>query len=696
MSEQNLYQAIRLSRLKKSPDNVRKTPPTQAEQDELKTSIAARGLLQPLVVKPAARKGYFEVTAGGRRLDMLKALHKEGALPKTYAAPCNVRNGSDGEDSLAENLHRAAMHPADEFVAFAHVIDQGADIAGVAERFGVTEKHVRQRLKLGKAAPEILQAYRDKDIALDILMAFTVADDQHAQLAVWEQVKGVGHISPYAVKQRLTEGSIPLTTGLGRFVGREDYEAAGGRVAVDLFTEEDGGYLEDGALVRRLAEEKLDAAAKALEADWKWATPVLEMNRAVVSGYDRVYPTPVDPPEKIVSEHRDITERLDEMLETPDDDWTEELSEQYERLDARRDELDVIIRNSAEYSKEQMASAGCIVTIDFKGDLEVHAGLVEREETPAQDEAETADAVDGPVSNGHDPSETFAVPVHGADAALRKEHGSSLAHADDLKSYRTQIMKAHLAKRYDVAFDALLYVLCASILQSGYFANPLDLRAVSTPTESSLNDMSESTAYADLRDQEESLVKGWLNLDEADAFAAMSDLSKDEKQALLAWCVAQCLEGQLSYERLANPIVEAIAARLDIDFSAHWRPTADNYWSRVKKSYALEIGGEILGAQWARDFGGAKKTELAKVMERAFDPKRSDALGLAEDVRAKAAGWTPLGFAAAPPRTEAEAEADDDGATAASDAASSDDPQDEASETSIPAFLQGEDASAAA
>ena len=113
MSEQNLYQAIRLSRLKKSPDNVRKTPPTQAEQDELKTSIAARGLLQPLVVKPAARKGYFEVTAGGRRLDMLKALHKEGALPKTYAAPCNVRDGSGGEDSLAENLHRAAMHPAE-------------------------------------------------------------------------------------------------------------------------------------------------------------------------------------------------------------------------------------------------------------------------------------------------------------------------------------------------------------------------------------------------------------------------------------------------------------------------------------------------------------------------------------------------------------------------------------------------------
>jgi ParB-like chromosome segregation protein Spo0J len=54
------------------------------------------------------------------------------------------------ETSLMENTIRAAMHPADEFVAMAGLIDAGATIEAVALRFGTSERHVRQRLRLGK------------------------------------------------------------------------------------------------------------------------------------------------------------------------------------------------------------------------------------------------------------------------------------------------------------------------------------------------------------------------------------------------------------------------------------------------------------------------------------------------------------------------------------------------------------------
>ena len=107
-----------------------------------------------------------------------------------------------------ENRIRAAMHPADEFVAMAALIDAGETIEAVAARFGVPERHVRQRLRLGKLAPELLDAYRDGDISLDVVTAFTLGADHAAQLAVWRQLKGHSYIQPYTVRRLLTQTAI--------------------------------------------------------------------------------------------------------------------------------------------------------------------------------------------------------------------------------------------------------------------------------------------------------------------------------------------------------------------------------------------------------------------------------------------------------------------------------------------------------
>ena len=67
-----MIQSISLKKLVPSPRNVRKTSDPAADE-QLKTDIAARGLLQNLVVRKAKR-GKFEVEAGGRRLAALQAL----------------------------------------------------------------------------------------------------------------------------------------------------------------------------------------------------------------------------------------------------------------------------------------------------------------------------------------------------------------------------------------------------------------------------------------------------------------------------------------------------------------------------------------------------------------------------------------------------------------------------------------------
>jgi ParB family chromosome partitioning protein len=138
---------------------------------------------------------------------------------------------------------------------------------------------VKQRLRLGKLAPELLDAYRAGNISLDIVTAFTLGADHAAQLAVWNQLKDNSYIPPYTVKRLLTASTVPLDCDLGMFVGAQAYEAAGGKVTTDLtdlFSDDDDGFMDDATLVRRLAIEKLEAKAAELSTEWAWTKAVLD------------------------------------------------------------------------------------------------------------------------------------------------------------------------------------------------------------------------------------------------------------------------------------------------------------------------------------------------------------------------------------------------------------------------------------
>ena len=94
--------------------------------EALAASIQAHGLLQSLVVRPklgseGQASDRYEVVAGGRRLAALKLLAKQKRISKSTTIPCRVldTDGVDGvEASLAENILRQDMHPADQFEAF--------------------------------------------------------------------------------------------------------------------------------------------------------------------------------------------------------------------------------------------------------------------------------------------------------------------------------------------------------------------------------------------------------------------------------------------------------------------------------------------------------------------------------------------------------------------------------------------------
>ena len=134
----------------------------------MKASIATHGLLENLVVRMdgPADAGAYAVIAGGRRLAAMKALAEDGTIDADHPVPCLVAvdPAMTGELSLAENIVRIAMHPADQVIAFSKLADAGLSVAAIAARFGTAERLVEQRLRLGNVAPALLDAYRADEI----------------------------------------------------------------------------------------------------------------------------------------------------------------------------------------------------------------------------------------------------------------------------------------------------------------------------------------------------------------------------------------------------------------------------------------------------------------------------------------------------------------------------------------------------
>src|SRR5438552_2172265 len=141
--------SISLNKLVAWDGNVRKTAGADTALAELAASIAAHGLLQSRVVRKG-KKGSYAVVAGGRRLEALRQLAKDGKIAEDHPVPWQViaAEVDATEISLAENAVRERMHPADEFEAFRELIDKCSPVEDIAARFGVTPRTVEQRLKL--------------------------------------------------------------------------------------------------------------------------------------------------------------------------------------------------------------------------------------------------------------------------------------------------------------------------------------------------------------------------------------------------------------------------------------------------------------------------------------------------------------------------------------------------------------------
>lgn len=588
-----------------SPLNARKTPPSVAEQGELAASILAHGLLENLIVR-AAEDGRHEVLAGGRRLMAMQSLAGEGVIAVDHPVACLVHDGDGREISLAENIARLSMHALDQFEAFAALADQGATVTDIAGRFGITETLVRQRLRLGRVAPEIRAAYGADEINLETLMAFAVTEDHGQQLVVWEEIKD-GYVHAHHVRRMLTDGKIAADSKFVRFIGMAAYKAAGGAITRDLFSEGDAAtYLDDRALVMRLTQEKLAAAGRDLQTaeGWKWARATAESPYEAVQECQNVYPENTEPtPEqeaelKRLQDGLEVYEAMDneQGLGPEDEDAVAELE----------DKLSVLEDSLRAYDPGDLARAGCMISVGHDGNLSVRRGLV----LPEDQKVETDTAAKAPAAYS----------------------GKLL---EDLGNFRLEIAQAHLDRDFDCSFDVMLFTLAHGALTQGYFpGKPLDLSIQKTLPHNWPERFGTSGAELPA-----GIDLGWLNLSPAEGFAVLSAMSMEVKQRLFAHCTALCLQGGLG----GADLHETIGRRLGIDTAAHWRPMAETFFKRITKSRALEIAAGVLGEQWAKNHKDEKKAVLADALEADFNGRRSP--GVTPEQAAVAARWLPDGMA---------------------------------------------------
>jgi ParB family chromosome partitioning protein len=631
---------IPLNKLKKHPKNARKTPHSEASIEAKAASIAAKGILQNLVVEPeldAAGEptGFYLVSIGeGRRLaQMLRVKRKE--IKKTEAIRCVIDTANDAaEISLDENVTREDLHPADQFERFRELSeDRGWGAEEIAARFGVTAHVVKQRMRLGAVSPKLLQVYRDGELTLDQLMAFAITDDHARQEHVYENLPY--NRDPSIIRRDLTKVNVAATDRRAVFVGAQAYTEAGGTIIRDLFTEDRGGFFEDSALLDRLAIEKLEGiAAEVREVEgWKWTAAYLDFPHA--HGMRRVYPRSVELSEEDAAAYdaaQDELERLNAEWEDADIDLPPEVDARLAELEAEIERIDA---KRHAYDPDEIVRGGVFVVVAYDGEARIERGFIRAEDEAPEPEPETAedgetviDGVrvnadgeildgDGEDGEGDDLPETEPEAEEETGDAVKPLPDSLIR---DLTAHRTLGLRLALGEQPDMALIAVIHTLAAqTFYRGGSTAHCLEI----SPTSNYLAahaDGIEDTAAAKMLDDRHA---GWaadMPRDVADLWGFVAGLDHASLMALLAHCASLTVNAvKLPWEqnkRRAHETADKLATAVTLDMTAHWTPTVRAYFGRVTKAHILAAVRDALGDEAAERIADKKKVEMAEAAEQ--------------------------------------------------------------------------------
>ena len=245
-----------ISAIAHNPHQPRQAP-TESGLEELAASIAAHGVLQPLLVSPSPT-GWLLI-AGERRL-------RAAQMAGLDRVPVVVRS-TDEHDQLAlalvENLQRADLNALEEATAFRQLMTEfGLTQEQVAVRVGRSRPAVANTLRLLEIDPAVQAALRSGEITEGHARAIAGLSDHAAQRQVLRSVmtRSLSVRRTEDAVRRLRDGAPanarskpPLSADLERVQGglrdalgtkvSVSRARRGGRITIDYYDDEDLGRL---------------------------------------------------------------------------------------------------------------------------------------------------------------------------------------------------------------------------------------------------------------------------------------------------------------------------------------------------------------------------------------------------------------------------------------------------------------------
>ncbi|MGO7752744.1 ParB/RepB/Spo0J family partition protein [Rhizobium ruizarguesonis] len=618
---------IPFNKLVLSQQNVRKIKAGVSIED-LAEDIAHRGLLTSLNVRPELdddgnETGSYRIPAGGRRYRALERLVAQKRLAKTAGVPCIVSQGEtlEVEDSLAENVQRVSLHPLDQFRAFQTLREQGLGEEEIAARFFVSVATVRQRLRLASVSPRLLDLYAEDEMTLEQIMAFSITNDHVRQEQVWDTISRSHSREPYYVRRLLTETAIRASDRRAVYVGIEAYEAAGGVTMRDLFEQDQGGWLQDPALLEQLVMEKLKADAEAIRISggWKWVEAAFDFPYGHTSGLRRVYGEQAEMTEDELARYDATRAEYDKL----DAEYAEanEYSEATEQeLEELGSELDRLNDRPFVFDLQDIARGGVFVSLGASGEIKIERGFVRPEDEPQAEVDPSTDGGDGRADHGSALAVTGA--AGGEDTQPDDEDEAIKPLPDrlvlDLTAARTVALRNALANNPVIAFIGVLHAL---VLKTFYvYGSDSCLEVTLQSARFSQTPGLGDTVWAKEIDQRHD---GWgqdLPKDPNDLWDFLIKLDEVSRQALFAHCTSLSVNAVIEpWNKRARAIAHAEQLARSIGFDmveAGWTSTADNYLGRVTKARILQAVREAKGDQAAELIGHLKKTDMAREAER--------------------------------------------------------------------------------
>lgn len=578
----------------------------QEDVEALADSIKTCGLLQNLSgIKDDS--GKIGIVAGGRRLRALAYLAESDPKQEIVTSiPVLLTDDLIQAEmwANAENTAREDLDPADEIRAYGRMAKSNATADAIASAFGVTVAHVTGRLKLAGLPDAALDALKAKKINLTSAQKMTTAHDEKLILEAIQMIED-GQISNINQLDRaLHPKAAKATDRRAAFVGAEAFEAAGGKINRDLFSEdvffEDQDVLDD-AFAAKLKEQ---AGAILVEMGLAW----VETNRESYLHYhfieenkfERIYPV-----EGVLTEEEG--DEYDTLAELAEGDVLDDAGQ------ARLDALQVIL--DGEYSDDQKKFAGAVVYVTNSGKLEVEHGLVRSEDKKSAIEA-------GVLSK----------PQHSTSPVAKSPISQKLA--SDLDRIARGARQSAVLRDPDLILALFAFQLSG---KSGY-TRPFGLRQDEVPN-------LPTTEFAGYSMDERLTMPtkpAKFGSDMARVFRAYKAKGSD-------FIMEEIIRHLAALMTLDSTMAEVVDKAVETNIRDNFTPNAENFFSRVGGPYMVTQWQELLGLEadhpTVTTFSKLKKTEKSEKFEKLMtDQETRDAHGLDDVACTRIANWLPEGM----------------------------------------------------